>query len=96
MPGKSYQSMEGFKSVDEKGKGTREFWGIAILFCVGYFKPNRQFPQDWKQYRRKSRGLDRHTPRRKPKATFLRPPEPEIFNKPQILKNSKGRVFLLR
>ena len=59
------------------------------------FKPNRQFPRDRQQYRRKSRGLERHRPGRKRKTTSMLPLEPEPLNKPETLKDSKGSLFLL-
>lgn len=70
-------------------------WQAFVQCCARHrvkFKPNRQFPRDRQQYRRKSRGLERNPPGRKPKAakkTTPRPPQPEI------LKDRKGRVFLL-
>ncbi len=73
-------------------------WAAFVQCCARHpvhFKPDRQFPRNRQQYRRKSRGLDRHSPRRNPKAASLRHPEPETLNKPQTLKDRKGRVFLL-
>jgi hypothetical protein len=72
-------------------------WAVFLQCCARHrvhFKPDRQFPRDRQQYRRKSRGLERRPLGRKPKAS-LRPPEPETLNKPQTLKDSKGRLFLL-
>ena len=69
-------------------------WAAFLHSCARHrvqFKPDRQFPRDRQQYRRKSRGLERRPPGRKPKynATTPRPPEPET------LKDRKGRIFLL-
>ncbi len=72
-------------------------WAIFVQHCARHrvkFKPNRQFPRDRQQYRRKSRGLERRQPGRKRIATLL-PPEPETLNRPQTLKDSKGNLFLL-
>ena len=73
-------------------------WVTFVQSCARHrvkFKPNRQFPRDRQQYRRKSRGLERRPLGRKPKAASLCPSEPETLNKPQTLKDSKGRLFLL-
>ena len=69
-------------------------WAVFVQCCARHrvqFKPDRHFPRDRQQYRRKSRGLERHPLGRKPKynATTPRPPEP------QTLKDRKGRMFLL-
>ena len=73
-------------------------WAIFVQHCARHpvkFKPNRQFPRDRQQYRRKSRGLERHRPGRKRKTTSMLPLEPEPLNKPETLKDSKGSLFLL-
>jgi len=73
-------------------------WAIFVQHCARHrvkFKPNRQFPRDRQQYRRKSRGLERHRPGRKRKATSMVPLQPEPLNKPETLKDSKGSLFLL-
>ncbi len=73
-------------------------WAVFVKCCARHrvaFKPDRQFPRDRQQYRKKSRGLDRHRPGRKRKATSLLPPESETFNRPQTLKDSRGNLFLL-
>jgi hypothetical protein len=73
-------------------------WAIFMEHCARHlvkFKPNRQFPRDRQQYRRKSRGLDRRRPGRKRKAASMLPPEAESFSKPETLKDSKGNLFLL-
>jgi len=70
-------------------------WGTFVQCCARHrvqFKPDRQFPRDRQQYRRKSRGLERRPRGRKPKAAKAaasRSPQP------QTLKDRKGRVFLL-
>jgi hypothetical protein len=73
-------------------------WAIFVQHCARHrvkFKPNRQFPRDRQQYRRKSRGLERHRPGCKPRTTSMLPLEPEPLNKPETLKDSKGSLFLL-
>jgi hypothetical protein len=73
-------------------------WAIFIHQCAGHrvkFKPNRQFPRDRQQYRRKSRGLDQRGPGRKHKATSWLPLEAESLTKPETLKDGKGNLFLL-
>ena len=73
-------------------------WAIFVQHCARHrvkFKPNRQFPRDRQQYRRKSRGLERHRPGRKRRTTSTLPLEPEPLNKPETLKDSKGSLFLL-
>jgi hypothetical protein len=59
------------------------------------FKPDRHFPRDRQQYRRKSRGLEQRRRGRKRKAALLQSSALETFKKPQTLKDSKNRVFLL-
>ncbi len=53
--------------------------------------PDRRFTRDQQEYRRRSRGLEKPRPRRKPDKTPPRPqlPEPESF------KNLKGEIYLL-
>jgi hypothetical protein len=73
-------------------------WAIFVQHCARHrvkFKPNRQFPRDRQQYRRKSRALERRHPGRKRKATSMVPLEAEPLNKPETLKDSKGNLFLL-
>jgi hypothetical protein len=51
-------------------------WAAFVTCCAKYrvkIKPNRQFPRDRQQYRRKSRGLERKRPGRKPN-----PDKPEL------------------
>jgi hypothetical protein len=73
-------------------------WAIFVQGCARHrvqFKPDRQFPRNRQQYRRKSRGLDRRRPGRKRKATSFLPLQTQTLNKPETLKNSKGTLFLL-
>jgi hypothetical protein len=73
-------------------------WAIFVQHCARHrvkFKPNRQFPRDRQQYRRKSRGLERHRPGRKRRTISMLPLEPQPPNKPETLKDSKGSLFLL-
>ena len=73
-------------------------WAIFVQHCAQHrvkFKPNRQFPRNRQQYRRKSRGLDHRRPGRKRKATSILPHEAETLNKQETLKDSKGNLFLL-
>ena len=70
-------------------------WQAFVQCCARHrvrLKPNRQFPRDRQQYRRKSRGLERNPRGRKPKAANgLSPQLPQ----PETRKDRKGRVFLL-
>jgi hypothetical protein len=73
-------------------------WAIFVQHCARHrvkLKANRQFPRDRQQYRRKSRGLERHRPGRKRKATSILLPEAETLNKPETIEDSKGSLFLL-
>jgi hypothetical protein len=54
-------------------------------------KPERQFSRDRQQYRRKSRGLEKPRRRRKSKS----PSTLSESQQPELLKDAKGRVFLL-
>jgi hypothetical protein len=79
------------------GKKNRwaSIWTAFVTCCAKYrvkIKPNRQFPRDRQQYRRKSRGLERKRPGRKPKATKT---APSLLSKPETLKNRKDGVYLL-
>jgi len=70
-------------------------WAAFVTGCAQYLvkiKPNRQFPRDRQQYRRKSRGLERKHPGRKPKATKTTSP---WQGRPETLKNRKDGVYLL-
>ena len=60
------------------------------------FKPDRHFPRDRQQYRKKSRGVVEPLRRgRKCKSTPPHFPEKEIVNKPETLTDCKNRLFLL-
>lgn len=70
-------------------------WDAFVQSCARHrvrFKPDRQFPRDRQQYRRKSRGLERRPRGRKPKAATAPAPLPP---QPETRKDGKGRVFLL-
>lgn len=70
-------------------------WRAFVQCCARHrvqFKPDRQFPRDRQQYRRKSRGLEQHRRGRKPKYDGVAPPMPP---ERQTLKDSKGKVYLL-
>jgi hypothetical protein len=69
-------------------------WNHYVRSCARHrvkFKPDRQFPRNKQEYRRKSRGLEIKRPGRKPKPN---PPKPHA-PKPETFKDSKGRVFSL-
>ena len=68
-------------------------WVMYVRCCALHlvkYKPNRQFPRDQQEYRRKTRGLDK--PRRgRPSKYKEASPSP----KPETHKDLKGQVFLL-
>jgi hypothetical protein len=69
-------------------------WDAYVQSCSRHrvhSKPDRHFPRDRQEYRKKSRGLEQKRLGRKPKyeANQQRPPEPETR------KDCKGRLFLL-
>ena len=69
-------------------------WTAFVQCCARHrvhFKPDRQFPRDRQQYRRKSRGLEKRPRGRKPKYNAVAPQQPER----ETLKDSKGRLYLL-
>ena len=71
------------------------FWAAFISCCARHpikFKPDRQFPRDKQQYRKKSRRLERLPTGRKPIAVKAAstPPSP-----PETLKSIKGELYLL-
>ena len=79
------------------GKKNRwlSIWTTFVKCCAKYrvkIKPNRQFPRDRQQYRRKSRGLEHKRPGRKPKATKA---APSSLSRPETLKNRRDGVYLL-
>jgi hypothetical protein len=70
-------------------------WAAFVNCCAKYrvkIKPNRQFPRDRQQYRRKSRGLERKRSGRKPKVMNT---VPSLLSRPETLKNRKDGVYLL-
>lgn len=86
-----------FKLLTSTGEENRwvSVWTAFVKCCAQYLvkvKPNRQFPRDRQQYRRKSRGLERKRPGRKPKATKA---VPSLLSRPETLKDRKDGVYLL-
>jgi hypothetical protein len=86
-----------FKLLLSTGEKNRwaSIWAALVKCCAKYrvkIKPNRQFPRDRQQYRRKSRGLERHRRGRKPKAAKA---SSLLSSKPETLKNRKDGVYLL-
>jgi hypothetical protein len=71
------------------------FWAAFISCCARHpikFKPDRQFPRNKQQYRRKSRGLERLPNGRKPIAAKA---ASTSSSSPETLKNIKGELYLL-
>jgi len=69
-------------------------WSAFVQYCACHrvqFKPDRQFPRDRQEYRRKSRGLEKVPLGRKIKYNAVPPQQPER----ETLKDSKGRMYLL-
>jgi hypothetical protein len=69
-------------------------WTAFVHCCACHrvqFKPDRQFPRDRQEYRRKTRGLEKVPLGRKIKYNALAPQQPER----ETLKDSKGRIYLL-
>jgi hypothetical protein len=69
-------------------------WAAFVLCCTRHrvrSKPGRQFPRDRQEYRRKSRGLQKCRPGRRPKSkeAILLPPGPETR------KDSESATYLL-
>jgi hypothetical protein len=65
-----------------------------ILSCARHrvaIRLGRQFSRDRQEYRRKSRGLERKRPGRKPRLKLTKPSMPL----PEIFKDLKGQCFLL-
>ena len=67
----------------------------AFVLCCAqhrvHSKPGRQFSRDRQEYRRKSRGLEKRRPGRRPKNKEATPLPPG----PETRKDSKGATFLL-
>lgn len=86
-----------FKMIitNKRGDPWDLIWMEFVQCCSQHrvrFKPDRHFPRDRQEYRRKSRGLERRRPGRKPKPA----PEVSIFDtRPETLKGTKGGVYLL-
>ena len=81
-------------STAEQNRWT-PIWKAFIKYCAQYLvkiKPNRQFPRDRQQYRRKSRGLESKRRGRKPKVTQA---IPSLLSRPETLKNRIDGVYLL-
>lgn len=70
-------------------------WMAFVQCCSQHrvrSKPDRQFSRDRQEYRRKSRGLERKRPGRKPEPVK----DISIFdNRPETLKDGKGGLYLL-
>jgi hypothetical protein len=86
-----------FQLLLSAGQSNRwaSIWTTFVRCCAKYLvkiKPNRHFPRDRQEYRRKSRGLMRKRPGRKPKATKA---TPSLLSRPETLKDRKGGVYLL-
>jgi hypothetical protein len=86
-----------FQLLLSSGKENRwaSIWTAFVKCCAKYrvkIKPNRQFPRDRQQYRKKSRGLKRKRQGLKPKATKA---APSLLSKPETLKNRRDGVYLL-
>lgn len=73
-------------------------WTTFVMCCSRHrvnSKPDRHFPRDRQQYRKKSRGfVEPRRKGRKRKSTLMHTPQLEIVT-PETLKDSKNRVFLL-
>jgi hypothetical protein len=78
--------------------GMRILWSLVwqqfVQACARHVvkaKPDRQFTRDRQEYRRKSRGLEKRRPGRRPKPIQPRPQRPD----PEFLKDRKGGLYLL-
>ena len=73
-------------------------WTAFVICCSQHrvtFKPDRHFPRDRQQYRKKSRGfVEPRRKGRKRKSALTHTSAPEIV-KPETRKDSKNRLFLL-
>ena len=68
-------------------------WEAYVQCCGKYrvrFKPDRQFPRDQQEYRKKSRGLDKRRSNHKRKYKEATP-----LPQPQTRKGAKGLMLLL-
>jgi hypothetical protein len=80
-----------FKLLLPTGEQNRwaSIWAAFVKCCARYrvkIKPNRHFSRDRQHYRRKSRGLVRKRPGRKPKATKA---VPSSLSRPETLKTEE-------
>jgi hypothetical protein len=69
-------------------------WTLFVQCCARHrvrSKPGRQFPRNKQEYRRKSRGLEKRHPGRRPKSKEATPLPPG----PETRKDSKGATYLL-
>jgi hypothetical protein len=69
-------------------------WAALVQACAAhrvYSKPGRQFTRNRQEYRRKSRGLEKRRPGRRPKNKEATPLPPG----PETRKDSRGATFLL-
>jgi len=68
-------------------------WEAYVQCCAQYrvkFKPDRRFPRDQQEYRRKSRGLEKRR-----RGCKLKYKEASQLSQPETHKDLKGQVFLL-
>jgi hypothetical protein len=69
-------------------------WTAFVQCCARHrvnSKPDRQFPRDRQEYRRKSRGLEKRRPGYKTKGKEATAPRPQ----PETRKDSKGAIYHL-
>ena len=86
-----------FKLLLSAGEENRwaSIWAVFVNCCARYrvkIKPNRHFARNQQEYRKKSRGLERKRPGRKPEATKA---APSSLSRPEIQKNRKHGAYLL-
>jgi hypothetical protein len=68
-------------------------WARYVQCCAQFhvrYKPDRQYPRDRQEYRRKARGLEKRR-----KKTRRKYPEPSLLSRPETRKDSKEQVILL-
>jgi hypothetical protein len=86
-----FRRLSADKAIDQWAS----IWKDFVQCCAQHrvrFKPNREFPRDKQEYRKKSRGLERKRRGRKPTAMK----ETSVMeSRPETLKNSKGQAYLL-
>jgi hypothetical protein len=75
------------------------FWTTFVQCCSRHrvnFKPDRHFPRDRQQYRKKSRGfVEPHRRGRKRKSALVQLTELDTVKNPETIKDCKNRLFLL-